>query len=177
MRDHYERPGVLERFPDQIFEERDRGDVEVVRRLIKQQQVRFLSEHERDGGLLPFTAGSGFGIRARADIQPLQIGVELRDLFPVEFVVRWIKAGLRDQALTDRGSRREDRFLLKKHNPQTVLHLNLSVIQRGLTGENLKHGALACAVATDETDTLTLLNRKIRVVEKRVVTESEARVF
>lgn len=56
MRDDDERALVAALRVDEFFERRDRADVEMVRRFVEKEQIRFERECERQGGALLFPA-------------------------------------------------------------------------------------------------------------------------
>ena len=68
------------------------------------------------------------------------------------------------------------RLLLDISTAQALLPRHNAIIGLLQTGDDFQQRRLARAIAPDQTDALTLLQRKIRVIQKRDVTVSQLRI-
>src|SRR5450830_2155141 len=68
------------------------------------------------------------------------------------------------------------RLLIDIGNLQALLHDQQTIVQFGNARDDFQQGRLAGAVATDQTDTFACFEGKLRVIEKRNVSECELRI-
>src|SRR5207302_135086 len=140
-------------FEQQLLEPLDAGNVEMVRRLIEQQQVGLQGERERQRRALALAARDRRGRSAVLDLEAVQ---EFRQAglqapaFAFVGVQRILCA--RQQALAQRGGRRKLGLLLDEGNTQSVPPLQLAVIQMSKTGNHPQQGGFSGAVTPDQTE-------------------------
>src|SRR3954463_16705063 len=144
------------RAQQQRFERQDAVDVQVVGRLIQQENVGLLRKGRRERGALSLATRGARGVERRVDGEALLVLGQLMrgssGSVP-EFGVRGLL-------------RHED-------DAHTLAHLELAIFERHGPGEHAQERGLAGAVAADEADLLALLQRKRGAVEERQVAEGE----
>ena len=152
------RPG---RAQEQVFEPGDAIQIEVVRRLVKQQHVGLTparGQRARDGQSLAPPARERFGPSARVrlvEAEALQdhIGEHL-------CLVALVGAPCAERGLTRRAAGRdalpEQVMLGHVHGADALPDDDRAVVGTVLPGQQLEKGALACAVGADEPDAVAL---------------------
>ena len=119
MRDDDERALVAALRVDEFFERRDRADVEMVRRFVEKEQIRFERECERQGGALLFPARSlgriGVDVEVEAMEHLLDAGAEPPDF---AFVGNVLKTAAQGEAFKHGGRFGKEGFLFDKHRAQ-----------------------------------------------------------
>ena len=158
-----------------LFEGAERCDVQVVRRLVEQHQVRRRAQHlgQRDPRALP--AGK------RAHRLSLFVPVEQKSLqvaSGVEDLARDLEAALIADVVEDALVQIEARALLVEVGDLGVLpDRQPTTGGRELTGDGAEQGGLAGSVGADDAHSLTLRQVKREVLHQRAPAEVEAEVF
>ena len=131
---------------EDVLQRQDAVEVEVVGRLVQQQEVGLLRERVGEGGFLALAAGDE---DVRLQAEEVQVLLEL-----VSF---------------DTGVLRHGGLLLDPHDLQAVGLLKLAVVERHRAGEDAQQRRLAGAIPADEPDALAGLHRERGAVEERQV--------
>ncbi len=143
-------------FRNQILQRFNCPDVQMVRGLIQQQQVRLRGESRSQGCALALPTGAGRCGTRQVHLETLQVHRQL----PVVFI-RW---------------RGQHRFLLDEYDAQPVAAFDGAIIQMRHAGYYFQQCRLTRAVAADEADTLAVLHGQLGMVKKREVAVGELRV-
>ena len=138
------------RFEEDVLEQHDAVDVEMVRRLVEQQQIRLLRK----------------GVRKRRSL-PLATRHRLLD-FDLEQVKELVEL-----VRLDVGALRHHGFLLDPHDLQPVHLLQHAIVERDRPGEDAEERRLTGSVAADEPYALAGLHRQRGAVEERKVAVME----
>src|SRR5690606_446475 len=156
----------------QVLEEQDAVDVEVVRRLVEEEEVGLARERRGEGGALSLAAREAGGVAPGVEAQAREV---LGDLVRLGGALRRRKrhvlAG--EQALAQRRRRRQLRLLLDERDAQALLLLQLAVVERSLPRNHAKERGFPGAIAADEADALARLEREAGAVEERQVAVGE----
>ena len=177
MRNDDERALILEFIPTDVFKERNRPHVEVVRRFVEEHQLRCKREGEGKCCALSFAARSKLRIAIGIEFKAGKIFVKLCVKPPLLFFIRNafdIAAG--NKAFPECRRFREDGFLFDIVNNESVLPLNLSVIEPLLAGEHRKKRAFSGSVAADQTDAFARFDRECCLVKKWQIAVGEVSV-
>ena len=150
----------------------DALDVEVIRRLVEQQQLRFQRQRRGQRRALALTAGHSGGRRRSVDSESVQVfdqpGLEAPAGSLVPGSVDPAPVGKR---FADRGGGRQFRFLADRDDAQARGLLQFAIVERKPARNDLEQRRLAGAVSTDEADALARFHREIRAIEQRVGAE------
>ena len=158
----------------QVLEQRDGVDVEVVGRLVEQQQVGRQREGERERGALGLAPGQLRRILRLVEPEAMQVLDESRfDAPAVAFVGEAFQAAAQREALAQRRRRRDVRLLFDERHGQAVALLQIAVVERDPPRDHVQQRALAGAVAPDQPDAVALEQRQAGAVEQRMQAEGE----
>src|SRR6185437_13603513 len=169
----------------QLLEPLDRADVEVIGRLIEQEEVGLAGESKGQGRALALAARARrrrhFAVELEAMQELRQAGLEAPALALVAEqggagAARHPGLGARQQAFPQRARRRELRLLFHGHDLQAIAELPLAVVQRAPSRDDAQQRGLARAVAANEPDALPGLQRESCAVEQRPVAERKMSV-
>ena len=152
------------------FQERlqpeDRFHVEMVGRLVEQQDVRLESQFARDGQPLPPTAGERVGGNGSIGEAGFAEGAgDARGFLVV--VERLLLLHGVDQDVFDRHPRREDRILRHVADAHTSAHRARAGVGLLEAGDDFEQCRLARSVRTDETDVIAGSDGEAEVFEER----------
>ena len=140
-----------------VFQPIDCGDVEVVGRLVEQQQVGLRSQRAGEGCAAAFPAAGA--VRRAAHVDAELPG----DRF--DFMARW-SVRPRQREIHQRIVAGEERILLKHHDPGAGLDRALALVRLDLARDQPQHGGLARAVATDQGQPITRADRQAEIAEQ-----------
>ena len=138
---------------EQFFEQLDTGNIEMVGRLVEQQQIGLQRKGERQCRPLAFAARSGRRISGFVQTEALQIFGQ-PGLHPpaLALVVKGLELAALEQTLVQCLGHRQDRLLLDRADLQTVATLHQPVVKRQSTGNDRQQRGLAGAIAPDKAD-------------------------
>src|SRR3954471_15870500 len=139
----------------QLLQAHNPVDVEVVRGLVEEQQIRLERESGRERGTLLLAARHGRGIELGGQPETVE---ELGELVLL----------LNRTPVGQRG------LLLHQRDRQPIAPAQFAVVQRGVSGNDGEERRLAGAVAADEADALCALQRERGTVEERELPVREA---
>ena len=197
MRDEQQRAGELAQV---VLQPADRVDVEVVRRLVEQEQIGLGDERLAEERASPPAAGQlaertiGRQRQPRHDgldtlleppsiallelvlevAQPLELGMAVGDLSRHVVILRDERAELAQAGgdfVEDRAIRRAGDVLIETRDAQPGRPPDRSAVGRDLAGDHLEQARLARPVAADEADALARLDAKAGVLEEGQVAE------
>ena len=178
----------------QFLEPRDRIQVEVVGGLIEQQHIGHRDQRLRQRNALLHAAGQLPDLTRAIEVQLRQRSLDAQ--FPVPRIER-LDAGLQrieidaigmllvglahrarlGNALADRIKhcvpRIELRLLRHVADAQPLRHLQQAIVEFFEAGDDFQHRRLASAIAADQAEPFTAIERKRRVVEEGHVAESQ----
>ena len=158
VRDH-DRGGLL---AQELLEQRDAVDVEVVGRLVEQQEIGRERERQRKRRALALAAGRLRGRHRLVETEAMQVLDQPRLGAPVLALVvqALVKPAAQREALAQRGRRRQRWLLLDQHGAKAVATLDLAVVEIARAVDHVQERGLARAVAADEADVLALVHDK-----------------
>ena len=163
---------------DEVLDPRDAVDVEVIGRLVQQQEVGLEREGQRERGALPLAAGRRLRRGRLVETEAMQELDEPRlRAPPFALVVNGVESAAQREAFAQRRRARQHRFLLHEHDRQAVPRLDLPVVELTQPGDDLQQRRLARAVAADETDALAFADDDAGAVEQRMEAEGELGVL
>ena len=158
----------------QAFELFDGGDVEVVGRLVEQQQIGLAGQCGGQRRPFALTTGQPLQGRLQRHRQPFGRGGEGGNGLPVVAVLVFVvQAHAHLQALAERVGGRQDGFLFNGDHPGTVGGAHIAVVKVASPADDGQQRRLAGAVATDQADALARFDKKLKVIEKRGIAERE----
>ena len=162
------------RFEQQLFELLDAGDVQVVGGLIEQQQVRFQRQGERQRRALALAAGGPGGVDRTVDLESRRELDQPGLASPAPPLVDNVfQSAALPQTLEQRVRRRQLGFLLDVDDAQPVAPLHFTSVERDAAGHDAQQGRFASAVAANQTNAITLVQRAGRLIEERCQPVSE----
>jgi len=154
---------------EQVLDEADAVDVEVVGRLVEQQQLRLQRQRQRQGRALAFAAGGDRGVQRFVEPEAVQVLDQPRFRLPARALVRYVfQPTARDEALAQRRRSRERRLLLDEADAQAVAAADFAAVERQVAGDHPEQRRLAGAVAPDESDAFAAAHRERGTIEQRV---------
>src|SRR6185437_16100501 len=166
----------------QFLEPLDRTDVQMIGRLVEQQQIRLGCEGKGQGRALALSARARRRSQVRLELEAVQIFRQPRLEAPA-LALDAEQGGARgaihscpralEQALAQRACRRQRRLLLDQCDMESVADLSLAFVEGGLTGNDAKQCRLAGTVAADQPQALAGLQREPGAVEQRPIAERE----
>ena len=141
----------------------DAGDVEMVRRLVEQQQVRSQCERQRERRALAFSTRGGFRCYFGRDVEAMQELREARLAAPaLAFIVNVIEAPAQDQTFTEGCGAAATQVPARRNAMRRPsCRGDLAVIERGPARDDLQERGLAGAVASDQADPFVVLDGKV----------------
>ena len=158
----------------QVFEQRDAGDVEMVGRLIQQQQVGLHGEGQRQCSAFAFAAGGGLRRTRFIQTEAVQVFEQPRVSTPAfAFVMHVFEPAARGQAGVQILGVGQQRFLFNRHHAQSVLAADFAVVERATAGDDAEQRGFAGAVAADEADAFAVMDGQVGTVEQRMQAESK----
>ncbi len=163
---------------DQLLDQRDAVEVEVIGRFVEEQEVR--REGQRQGQRRALLLATGRRLRrgCLVETEAMQEFDQPRFRSPaLALVGDAVEPAPDGQALAQRGGARQLRLLLDQHDGKPVAPLDLPVVERRLTGDDLEQRRLAGAVAADEADALAVGDDEAGAVEERMKAEGELGVL
>src|SRR6185436_12729227 len=165
VRDHDRRRALQQQF----LQCRDAVDVEVIGRLIEQQQIGLQRQSESERRAFALAARRSLRSALGIDIESMQeLGQTRIDTPALTLIVQVVDAAARDQAFAQRRRRRQLGLLLDEHDAQSILARHFAVIERNPVGQRLQQRGLARAVAADQADALALVDRQVGAIEQRM---------
>ena len=147
---------------EQRLEPEDRVDVQVVRRLVEQQQVRLADERAGDGQPCLPASGEDAGLDRRIG----EPGPAQRDAGPVVVV-----AGCRGDDPSHGLVGFERRMLGHVADPQALAPRADALVGHLELGEDLQQGRLPGSVRTDQADAIAFVQREGKPLEQRPLAE------
>ena len=139
----------------------------MVGRLIEQQQIGLARERERKGRPLPFAARGGVRGLRRIEAKAMQILHEPSFQAPtLTLVMDVVDLAADGQAFAQSRGEWQFKLLLDEDHTQSVLALEVAVIQRRESGDYLQERRLTGAVAADESDPLAFQDREAGAIEQ-----------
>ena len=177
MRNDDERALVFKFIPTDVFQERYGPHIEMVGRFVKQHELRRKREGKCKRRALFFPARREFRISVGIEFEAGKVFVKLRVKAPLLLFIRNafnIAAG--DKAFSECRSFRKNGFLFDIVNDESVLPLNLPVIEKLPACENRKERAFSGSVAADQTDAFARFYRERSFVKKRQIAVGEVSV-
>ena len=158
---------------DEVFERRDGDDVQMVRRLVEKQKIWLEGKGERQSRTLALAAAHAGDRALGIELELHQALVQLGQTTPVlALILDLVKLPAQDEAFLDIGCLRQDGLLLDVQHAQAVLHAQFAVVEMRVARKDGEQGALARAVAADQTDTFAGFDGEVRIVKKRKVAPS-----
>ena len=155
------------RFGDELLDQRDAVEVEMIGRLVQQQEVRRQRERERQRRALLLAARRGLGRGRLVEAEAMQVFDEPRLGAPaVALVVNRFELAAKREAFAQRRRARQLRLLLDQHDREPVARLHLPVVELPLSRDHLQQRRLAGAVAADEADALAFAHDEVGAVEQ-----------
>ncbi len=140
---------------EQVLEERDAVDVEVIGRLIEQQELRLERECQCECRSLALAARARVGAHGLVEPEAMQefdqpdLGVPAQALVPDAF-----ESAPQGEALAQGRCRRQLGFLLDERNRESIAPPDLAAVEGQLARDDFQETRLAGAVAADEADAL-----------------------
>jgi hypothetical protein len=174
MRDHDRRA----RLGDQLLHQRDAVEVEVVGRLVEEQEVR--CQRQREGQRRALLLPARCGLRGGCLVEPeaMQVFDEPRLRAPaVALVLNRFELAANREALAQRRGAGQLRLLFDQHDRESVARLHLPVVELTLARDDLQQRRLARAVPADEADALPFARDEVGAVEQRMEPERELGVL
>ncbi len=147
------------------FEPRDGLDIEVVRRLVEQQQVRLTDERARQQHTTAPSAGQRIDNRVRRQLQPGQHEIHMMLAEPLVVFVEVMRVPFGDNR-EDRPVGRKRDVLFEAGNSQGRLPPRGPGVGRELTADDLQQRRLAAAVTPKDRNALLRLDLEHRVFEQ-----------
>ena len=157
-----------------LLEQFDAGDVQVVGRLVEQQQFGLERKRQRERTALGLATRGSRRIGVRVEPETLQVlGKPGFIAPPLAIVGDGLQLTAQDQALAHRLGRGQHRLLLDRHHAQAVTAAHLAVVQRARTRDHGQQRRLAGAVSSDQPDAFAGQYRQGRPIEQRQVAEGQ----
>ena len=151
-----------------VFQPFDGGDIEMVGRLVEQQQVRLFGQGADQRGAAAFPARSGGGIA-------VEIGTETRGDRIEQVIGRGVMAG--SGIIPQRGKAGEVGVLLQPHDLEAGRHGAAAFVELDFSGDELEQRGLANAVAADQRQPVTGIDGQVKAAEQPVAALAQAGVF
>ena len=152
----------------------DAVEVEVVGRLVEQQQLGLEREREGERRALRLPARGRLGREVLVHLEAVQELGEPRLGAPaLPLVVDRRNVAAQQQARPQRRRVRQLRLLLHQRHPQAVALPQLAVVERRRAGDDAEQRGLAGAVAADQPDALAGFHHEGSAVEQRQLTVGE----
>ncbi len=144
VRDHDRRPAAPLFLRQQRFQMFYAVDVQMIGRLVQQQQVRFERKRERERGALSLTAGKTRRVELLGKPEPVQV-LDQPCLDPpaLALVVRFGQAAAHHQGCAQGCGGRHSGLLLDRHDAQAVAYAQLAIVQHQAAGDRGQQRALA----------------------------------
>ncbi|MNC85714.1 hypothetical protein D3C83_13260 [compost metagenome] len=159
---------------EQALELRDAIDIQMVGRLVEQQQLGLEREREGERRALRLPARGGIRGKVLVHLEAVQELGEPRLGAPtLALVMDRRDVAAQEQARVERGRVRQLRLLLHQHHGEAVALSQLAVVERRRAGDDGEERGLAGAVPSDQTDALARLHREPRAVEQRQLAVGE----
>ena len=165
MADHDER--AVEALQP-VLEPFDRGDIEVVGRLVEQQHVGRLRQRTDDRGAAPFAAAGGVAFAGEIDAELAGDRLRLE-------MLRCIGGG--QDVIGERRETGEIGFLLEQDHLGAGDDRAPAFVGVDAAGDQLEQGRLACAVAPDQRQPVARLDIEIEVAKQPAGALDDAKVF
>src|SRR6185437_7971789 len=166
----------------QLLQPLDGADIEVIRRLIEQQQVRLSGERKGERRTLALAARArrrrhpGLELEAMQELRQASLEAPALALIVLQGNARKCRGGGRcalQQTFAQRVRCGKLRLLLDESDVKSLPYLSLAVIQHGEPGDDPQESRLARAVATDQSETLAGLQCEPRAIEEWTVAERQ----
>ncbi len=179
-------------------------DIEVIGRLIEQQQIRLEGQRQRECCPLALAAGECARILAFAEAESMQhfnqprlgtpalaliehvLRVDARCGADVHASISCVPAQVFVQVAGDAAALRETRaqcrcrrqagFLLNPDNANAAANLQLAIVERSEAGDHAQRAALAAAVAADQADALARKQIELGAVEQWLIAVGKLRI-
>ncbi len=172
-----DRRGLLH---EQGLEPGDAVDIQMVGRLVEQQELGLEREREGERRALHLPARGGGGIEVLVHLETVQVLGEARLETPSFAIILKMsmdrRHGSQEQARVQRRRVQQLRLLLHQRHGKAVALFQFAVIERRRAGDDAEERGLAGAVAADQPDALARLHRERSTVEERQFAESELSV-
>ena len=153
--DHRARPPL-----EEVFERPQRVEIQVVGRLVEQQHVRLVGEHEQQ--LQPASLAAG----QRADLGPLRIGIEPEPFHQRGVLMRRRVARSGDGVANAHRGVELDAVLVVVADAQRAPPLDATGGRLQAIGDQFEQGGLAGAVRTDDPEPITGLDHVVEVAHQ-----------
>jgi hypothetical protein len=151
-----------------VFEPFDRGEIEMVGRLVEQQHVGILRQRARDGGAAALAAARGGGLAGQIDAE--LVGDRL-DLIAFGRVV----AG--ERPVEQRRVAGQIGFLFEQDDLRAGHDRPTSFVRIDLAGDQPEQSGLARAVTADKSQAVAFAEMEVDVTKKPAGTLDEPQVF
>ena len=150
----------------QVFEQRNAGNVEMVGRLVEQQQVRLACHGQRQHRTFALAARGGGRRAVFIQTEAMQKLSQTRFASPaLTVVVQGIEIRREREAFAQGGRLRWRGFLFDRGKVQAVVTAQHAAIQLKLAGNNFQQRRFAGAIAANEADALIRLYGEVGAVE------------
>ena len=150
------------------FEPVDRREVEVVGRLVEQQQIGRLRQSAGERGPAPLAAARAFGRSRHVDAE---LAGDRFDLVPGGGVAA------RQREIHQRVEAGEERILFEHDDPRARLDLALAAVGVDPVGDELEQGGFARAVAPDQRQSVARADVQVEVLEQPAAALLQAQAF
>ena len=172
MRDD-DRSRTLEQ---QLLDARDAVDVEVVRRLVEQEQLGLQRQRQGQRAALALAAGQGRRIHRPVEAKAVQELDQTRFGAPaIPLVGDVLEMAALREALAQRRGGRQLGFLLDEHDREAVARLELAVVELSEPRDYAQERGFPAAVPADQADAIALEDGERRPVEEREIAVRELR--
>jgi hypothetical protein len=160
----------------EFLEPLDAGEIEVVGRLVEQQQVGLERERERERGALALAARETGGRPVGREPEAIEHRREPYVECMAGLGVRIGRCVAQRQARAQVGGGGKGRLLFDEGDRQPVAPLHFAFVEGLPPGEHCEQRGLAGAVAPDQADALSRADREVRVVQQGQQAEGEVGV-
>ena len=145
----------------------DAGDIEVVGRLVEQQEIGFLGERQRQRGPFALAARGAHGVGELVDVETMGVFAEPCFQAPAFLVVmNIVEAPAQHQALAQRIGRWQFGLLLDQHHAHPVHAAQCAIVELCKPRDDAQQRGFAGAVASDQADVLTARHCEIGAIEQ-----------